>query len=162
MAHDDKITHNKKGEPGLRIRSRLNPPCPPLPQRKRSQPNSSLRSVTAKPRQSANYNPQTSIEITPLTAHFLIANPRLSFSVTHRKISPLKISNRERIAIFHSPRLTATLSTRSSGFHSSLITRHSSLTCPEGGASQRRVTRHRLNRPAAIFDSSYNGVLCSA
>jgi hypothetical protein len=35
----------------------------------------------------------------------LIANARLKFSLTHRKISQLKISNRERIAIF--PRFSA-------------------------------------------------------
>jgi len=33
---------------------------------------------------------------------FLIANARLKFHATHRKISQLKIPNRERIAIFHS------------------------------------------------------------
>ena len=38
---------------------------------------------------------------TPLSVHFLIANARLEFDVNHRKDSPLKISNRERIAIFH-------------------------------------------------------------
>ena len=31
----------------------------------------------------------------------LIAKPRLKFVVTHRESSPLRISNRERIAIFH-------------------------------------------------------------
>jgi hypothetical protein len=39
---------------------------------------------------------------------FLIANPRLEFRLSHRKHSPLKISNRKFIAIFHSrfsPRL---------------------------------------------------------
>ena len=31
----------------------------------------------------------------------LIANARLEFSLSHRKVSPLKIPNRERIAILH-------------------------------------------------------------
>jgi len=38
----------------------------------------------------------------PLTRNFLIANPRLEFLLTHTKQSPLKISNREYIAVFHS------------------------------------------------------------
>jgi hypothetical protein len=38
----------------------------------------------------------------PLTAEFLIANARLKFELSCSKESPLKISNRERIAIFHS------------------------------------------------------------
>src|SRR5277367_1691282 len=117
MAHDDKIKHNKKGEPAPRIPSRLNPTHPPLSQRELSLPTSSLRRVIANPRQSASYNPQghnfprivvASIETKPLTAYFLIANPRLTFRVNHRKISLLKISNRERIAIFYSPRLATT------------------------------------------------------
>jgi hypothetical protein len=37
----------------------------------------------------------------PFSAYFLIANARLEFSANYRKDSPLKISNRERIAIFH-------------------------------------------------------------
>src|SRR6201981_1545625 len=36
----------------------------------------------------------------PATRKFLIANPRLEFSLSHRKISALEISNRERMAIF--------------------------------------------------------------
>ena len=36
-----------------------------------------------------------------LSVYFLIANARLEFSVSHRKDSPLKIPNRERIAISH-------------------------------------------------------------
>ena len=36
-----------------------------------------------------------------LAAHFLIANPRLEFRLTRRKISPLIFSNREEIAFFH-------------------------------------------------------------
>jgi len=43
----------------------------------------------------------TASDSTPLSVHFLIANARLEFDVNHRKDSPLKISNRERIAIFH-------------------------------------------------------------
>jgi hypothetical protein len=35
-----------------------------------------------------------------LTRKILIANPRLEFRLSHRKISILKISNREEIAIF--------------------------------------------------------------
>jgi len=38
---------------------------------------------------------------TPFSVHFLIANARLEFSVSHRKDSPLRIPNRERIAILH-------------------------------------------------------------
>jgi hypothetical protein len=52
----------------------------------------------------------------------LIANARLEFSVTHRENSPVKISNRERIAIFHSRSATAPLD-----FLSPLITHHLSL-----------------------------------
>src|ERR1700720_405850 len=37
----------------------------------------------------------------PLTTEFLIANLELEFRLTHRKLSPLKISNRKKIAIFH-------------------------------------------------------------
>ena len=37
----------------------------------------------------------------PRVTDFLIANARLKFGLSHRKISLLKISNRERIAIFH-------------------------------------------------------------
>jgi len=37
----------------------------------------------------------------PLSVYFLIANARLEFSVSHSKDSPLKIPNRERIAISH-------------------------------------------------------------
>jgi hypothetical protein len=36
---------------------------------------------------------------------FLIANPGLGFCVNHRKQSPLKISNREYIAVFQSANL---------------------------------------------------------
>ena len=36
----------------------------------------------------------------PAARKFLIANPRLKFSLSHRKISALEISNRERMAIF--------------------------------------------------------------
>jgi hypothetical protein len=51
---------------------------------------------------------------------FLIANPRLKFSLTHSKFSLLKISNRERIAIFlrRSGHLKISLATS----HSSLVT----------------------------------------
>src|SRR5277367_903008 len=38
----------------------------------------------------------------PLSAGFLIANPRLTFGVSRTKHRVLKISNRERIAIFYS------------------------------------------------------------
>jgi len=34
-------------------------------------------------------------------SEFLIANPRLEINPNHRKLSPLQIPNRERIAIFH-------------------------------------------------------------
>jgi hypothetical protein len=37
---------------------------------------------------------------TALTCRILIANPRLKLSLSHSKQSPLKIPNRERIAIF--------------------------------------------------------------
>jgi len=43
----------------------------------------------------------TASDSTPLSVYFLIANARLEFSVNYRKNSPLKVSNRERIAIFH-------------------------------------------------------------
>jgi hypothetical protein len=49
-----------------------------------------------------------------LSADFLIANPRLKLDLSYRKESLLKISNRERIAIFHlrgaAPRITEFLS----------------------------------------------------
>jgi len=54
------------------------------------------------------------------SAEFLIANARLEFTVSHSKQGPLKIYNRERIAIsnrIQPPRLRR-------GHHSSLITRH--------------------------------------
>src|ERR1700719_2441841 len=38
---------------------------------------------------------------TPFSVCFLIANARLEFSLSHSKDGLLKISNRERIAIFH-------------------------------------------------------------
>jgi hypothetical protein len=37
----------------------------------------------------------------PKTVKFLIANLELEFRPTHRKISPLRISNRKYLAIFH-------------------------------------------------------------
>jgi len=43
----------------------------------------------------------TASDSAPLSVYFLIANARLEFQLTYRKDSPLKISNRERIAIFH-------------------------------------------------------------
>jgi hypothetical protein len=43
----------------------------------------------------------TASDSAPFSVCFLIANARLEFSVSHRKDSPLKIPNRERIAIFH-------------------------------------------------------------
>jgi hypothetical protein len=49
-------------------------------------------------------------DLAPLSADFLIANARLKFELSYRKESLLKISNRERIAIFHlrgaAPRIT--------------------------------------------------------
>jgi hypothetical protein len=44
----------------------------------------------------------TASDSAPLSVYFLIANARLEFSVNLTKDSPLKISNRERIAIFAS------------------------------------------------------------
>src|ERR1700719_2724238 len=41
----------------------------------------------------------TASDSAPLSVYFLIANARLEFRLSHRKDSPLKISNRERIAI---------------------------------------------------------------
>jgi hypothetical protein len=38
----------------------------------------------------------------PKPSEFLIANPRLRFALTNRKLSPLKISNREQMPIFSS------------------------------------------------------------
>ena len=46
------------------------------------------------PRKPSSLQPQAS------SLQILIANARLEFHSTHRKISPLKIPNRERIAIF--------------------------------------------------------------
>ena len=37
----------------------------------------------------------------PLTTEFLIANPELEFRLSHRKLCPLRISNRKKIAIFY-------------------------------------------------------------
>src|ERR1700726_459403 len=43
----------------------------------------------------------TASDSAPFSVYFLIANARLEFSLSHRKDSPLKIPNRERIAISH-------------------------------------------------------------
>ncbi len=43
----------------------------------------------------------TAFDSAPLSVYFLIANARLEFSLSHSKDSPLRIPNRERIAIFH-------------------------------------------------------------
>jgi hypothetical protein len=52
----------------------------------------------------------------------LIANARLEFGVNHRENSPLRIPNRERIAIFHLESAATPLD-----FLSPLITHHLSL-----------------------------------
>ena len=43
----------------------------------------------------------TASDSAPFSVYFLIANARLEFSLSHRKDSPLRIPNRERIAISH-------------------------------------------------------------
>jgi len=63
----------------------------------------------------------------PLSVYFLIANARLEFSVSHRKDNPLKIPNRERIAIFH-PRS-----------HVKVQGRGAPLACPEEDHRRRRA-----------------------
>jgi hypothetical protein len=108
MARDDKNIKDTKGSFRLAICSRLNHARRPLFQPESSSafdPRRSigrLRKIRNKPRPEGNF-PRSALltaETAPLTAHFLIANARLKFKVSHRKISPLKISNRERIAIF--------------------------------------------------------------
>jgi hypothetical protein len=54
----------------------------------------------------------------PLTTEFLIANPELEFRLTNRKLSPLKISNRERIAISNRIQPPRRQSARHSAHHS--------------------------------------------
>jgi len=43
----------------------------------------------------------TASDSAPFSVYFLIANARLEFSISHSKDGLVKISNRERIAIFH-------------------------------------------------------------
>src|ERR1700739_2527722 len=62
--------------------------------------------------------------MTSLTIKTLIANPRLRFLLTHRKLSPLKIPNRKYIAIFQARRGSAA---PSSCVASTLVTDHSPL-----------------------------------
>src|SRR5277367_3076953 len=53
-------------------------------------------------RQFAAKEPLKPKDLRARNTDFLIANPRLEFRVTHTKRSPLKISNREYIAVFRS------------------------------------------------------------
>jgi hypothetical protein len=69
---------------------------------------------------------------------FLIANPRLEMDLTHRKESPLRIPNREWIAIFHPHSLAyAAHHVLQAGPGSSLVSHlpaaagHSPLVCAE-------------------------------
>src|ERR1700741_3342559 len=60
--------------------------------------------------------------MTSLTIKTLIANPRLKFLLTHRKLSPLKIPNRKYIAIFQARRGSACVASTLVTDHSPLIT----------------------------------------
>jgi hypothetical protein len=61
----------------------------------------------------------------PLPTQFLIANPELEFSSTHRKHSPLNFSNRKFMRVFHSD-LAPNFSLLDA-CHSSLVTHHQAL-----------------------------------
>ena len=132
MPHDDKNEHRRnQGKPRLAIRSRRNHSRCSLPANDSSRRNSTSRHRIVGVKRFRNKTrvqdkfPRTtsrSTETASPEAHFLIANARLKLTPTHRKTSPLKISNRERIAFSH--RHSPTHSTRSSAHHSSLITRH--------------------------------------
>jgi len=76
-----------------------------------------------------------------LPTQFLIANPELEFSATHRKHSPLRISNRKFSRVFHSY-LVPTFSWLVP-HHSSLATRSSAL-----------VTHHQ---PLSLLDEVRGG-----
>src|ERR1700719_4819 len=109
MAHDDKNRKDTKGSFRLAICSRLNHARRPLFQPESSSCASDprrrigrLRKIRNKPRPEGKF-PRSALltaETALVTAHFLIANARLEFRVSGRKISQLKISNREPIAIF--------------------------------------------------------------
>jgi hypothetical protein len=83
-----------------------------------------------------------------LAAEILIANLELKLGLTHRKLSPLRISNRKYSRVSRSPRVCPEIR-RTQGAphkpfvlttHSPLVTRHSPLTCPEEDHRRRRVT----------------------
>jgi hypothetical protein len=77
----------------------------------------------------------------PCPSKSLIANARLTFVLTSRKIGPLRISNRERMAIFHSGVVTSAAAySIPPGFSSSLEFRASSL--------QKLIVTPRLKFPA--------------
>ena len=95
----------------------------------------------------------------PLTTEILIANPELEFRLTHRKLSPLKISNRKKIAIFYPVfrrSATAVLSPpfpSGRGFIPSVTDRGNTsvpLVYPEDAPRRRRALIH-LRRPSPFF-----------
>src|SRR5580700_10635654 len=132
MAHDDKDEHKRnQRKTRLATCSRRNQSRCSIP------PNdSSLRASTPRHRivgfrrfrnktRHQDEFPRTasrSTETASPAAHFLIANARLELSATHRKISPLRISNRERIAFFHCN--SSNRRTPAPAHHPSLITCH--------------------------------------
>jgi len=59
------------------------------------------------PRPPAPYAVLSSIQTRASSPQKLIANPRLTFLPNHRKLSPLRISNRERTPLLRSPSRTA-------------------------------------------------------
>jgi len=87
----------------------------------------------------------TASDSASLSVYFLIANARLEFSVNHRKDSPLKISNRERIAIFQ-PRSHVKLHGR--GARGANMP----LACPEEDHRRRRAPEFLI----ATFEQSEN------
>jgi hypothetical protein len=77
---------------------------------------------------------------------FLIANPRLKFSATHRRSSPVKISTRERRAISRFNSSTRMFPVRA---------HYSSPDCPERAHGQRRATRHCPSATHHRFSNRY-------
>ncbi len=83
-----------------------------------------------------------------LKIEILIANLELEFQPTHRKLSPLRISNRKYSRVSRSPRArketrrVPALSCKPFwvASHSPLVTQHSPLTCPEEDHRRRRAT----------------------
>ena len=98
----------------------------------------------------------------PLTTEFLIANLELEFRLTHRKLSPLKISNRKKIAISYrvfrrSAKTVLPPSFPSGrGFIPSVTDRGNTsvpLVYPEDAPRRRRALIH-LRKPFMVFLSS--------